>query len=316
MSVYPIFSEGTHFDVRRLLTSIPELEDPVQAFADLEHDISPAHPVQYVLGGFGAAGLPSLFHHPMLRDLRLRIFQKMLPIFQEQFPGNHIRMLMDRFSIRRKGTSLGGESWHRDIGGDRIFGGWINLDTDANQAFTCVFGSEINRDSDRGFVKFSKEQMARLETQKTVVQIPPGHLIVFDQTIAHKITAVSRQPATSFRLYVGWQVSAITDFPPQLDPILAEHLRLQTAPPLPSGQRAPMYAKLHWTNWRPMLQDFAMTFHIGYRCIKTVKSGSDAGQEVNVVQDPMFGCHMNYPPYLELDLYPLIGCVLPSVPPP
>jgi hypothetical protein len=297
MATYSILSAP--FDVETLLKSVPELVDPVRSFHDLNFDISPVHPVQYVLGGFGATGLPSLFHHPDLRNLRQIIYDAMMPVLAQAYPGKYIGMLIDRFGIRRKGTSISAESWHRDVSaivqpGDIVLGGWLNLDSIENQFFTCVRGSELRGENQTGFVKFSADEMQSLETNKTVISIPPGHLVIFDQSIAHKITA-KKQKSTSFRLYVGWRVSAFPFINTQL-----ESFQLQTAPHLPSGQVAPMYAKLHWTNWRSMLQEFSSQFKPEFLLDRMVESGLDAGTVYRIVRFPMPGCI--FPAYTESEL--------------
>ena len=269
--------------VQQILTEVPEVLDPVAAYADLPYPISDAHPSQFVLGSFGAAGLPSLYHHPILRQIRIEVYRAMYPIFAEMYPGKKIEVLFDRFSIRRKGSQLSGESWHRDVAppkeaaagkrkrpeteggkmpGDKIFGGWLNLDPPGapDQYFSCLPGNVMTSEQDsNGFVPFSKAETARLEAEfkaaKSRIAIPPRHLIVFDQTIAHKVTG-KVLPSTSYRLYFGWR---ITD---HSEPLYNndEIIRRQGVPLLPSGEISPMYAQLNLVNWRERLEHFSSLF--------------------------------------------------------
>ena len=251
-----------HSKVPILITEMKELKNPEQAFRDLTFDISPEHPCTIVLGGFGATGCPSLTHHPEARVLRKEVYEALIGQFGEVFPGRRLELLADRFGIRRKGTTIGVESWHRDVGpkapGDIIYGGWLNLDPPGNnpQYFSCVPGDILPTDVDpMGFAKFPKTEHAALDKRTEKIAIPPGHIIIFNQSIAHKITGTVAKN-TSFRQYFGWR---ITD---RLEPVYDKQtvVATQSMPPLPSGQIAPMYAKLHLACWRPRLVEMSARF--------------------------------------------------------
>jgi len=130
-------------------------------------------PVQRVKGGFGAFGNPSSFHHPIVREWRKNIKQRVsIPLFKEyelqrtnldKVPIRNLEMLFDRMGERRKiyGNPVA-EVWHRDIydstsfklkplpDTDTIFGGWINLNstkgTERNQYFVGVKGTHQGPD--------------------------------------------------------------------------------------------------------------------------------------------------------------------------
>jgi len=253
----------SHLKVPTLITEMKEILNPEQAYRDLAFDISAEHPCTIVLGGFGATGCPSLIHHPEARVLRKAVYDALIGQFSEVFPGRRLELLADRFSIRRKGTTISGESWHRDVGpktaGDIIYGGWLNLDPpgSAPQYFSCIPGNILPTDVDPlGFAKIPKSDHAALELAfKGKIAIPPGHIILFDQSIAHKITG-SVAKFTSFRQYFGWR---ITD---QTEPVYDKQkfITTQCMPPLPSGQVAPMYAKLHLACWRTRLVEISGLF--------------------------------------------------------
>ena len=264
--VMPLPSElALHTKVPIMISEMKEIIDPIQAYEDLAFDISPEHPCQVVLGGFGATGCPSLTHHPEARILRQSVYDEILPEFRNLFQGRRLEILPDRFSVRRKGTTIGGESWHRDVGpkspGDIIYGGWVNLDPPGSvpQYFSCIPGNILPLDVDpMGFAKFPKEENVALEAsfkQTGKIAVPPGHIIMFNQSIAHKITG-STAKTTSYRQYIGWR---ITD---ELEPVYNKQLYMETQsmPPIPSGQIAPMYAKLHWVNWKPRLREISTLF--------------------------------------------------------
>ena len=254
-----------HTKVPAILGDMPEPLDPLRARDDLAHPISTEHPSHIVLGGFGATGCPSLSHHPGIRDIRRDVYSVMRPLFTQGFPGRYLEVLFDRFGIRRKGTAVGAESWHRDVGpkapGDTIYGGWINLDPPGSppQKFSCIPGNVLAPGVDPlGFAKFPRAEYASLEAAFRAtgpIEVPPGHLIVFNQSIAHKITGLAAK-FTSYRLYMGWRV---TD---HKEPVYDKNCVIleQTMPPMPSGQFAPMYVQRHLINWKDRLMDFSTRF--------------------------------------------------------
>ena len=121
---------------------------------------------QRVLGGFGALGNPSSFHHPTIRDLRRLIKREITtPLFeayarQQGLDDARLEMLYDRVCVRAEAFgNVTEETWHRDIydgakhglralpstldGGkrdDEIFGGWVNL-SDQPQRFVGIAGA-------------------------------------------------------------------------------------------------------------------------------------------------------------------------------
>lgn len=270
-----------HTLVPLILADVKEVVDPAQAVIDLAFPISAAHPAQFVLGGYGATGLPSLTHHPLIRRIRQDVYAALLPLFAQAYPGRRLEVLFDRFSIRRVGTKTSPETWHRDVRvaepNDLILGGWLNLDATLNQQFSCLPGDVLATDllllqqqqqqqpttkalakALSGFAKFSKAQQATCEAtfqQVGSLVVPPAHIILFNQTIAHKITGATAQ-STSYRLYFGWR---LTD---SRVPLYDKDslMRYQRMPELPSGPIAPMYALLHWVNWASRLKEFSTRF--------------------------------------------------------
>lgn len=162
--------------------------------------------VQRVLGGFGALGNPSSFHHPTIQKWRVHMKQFMHPLFKEYaklrgFQNARIEKLFDRIIVRcSEFGDVGTEDWHRDIydgkkynlrtlpsslvdsGGrshpDEIFGGWVNL-SDRNQRFVAIVGSHRGEDAYEaqkqggGFAQLTPKQIKdqrvheRLQRQKS-----------------------------------------------------------------------------------------------------------------------------------------------------
>ncbi len=318
VTVVPLPDLNPHTQVVSILLATRELHDPDRAVADLAYPISPEHPAAFVLGGFGATGLPSHSHSPGIRALRGAVYPRIAPQLAAIHPTKRLELLFDRFSIRRVGTSTSPESWHRDVGekapGDVIYGGWLNLDPPGSppQRFSCVPGNILPPNVDPGgFVKFPKTDYSGLNTALQAaggpISVPPGHIILFDQTIAHKITGATAG-YTSYRLYFGWRITDSTDPMYPKEQIIQEQL----VPPLPGGAAAPMYAKLHWANWQDRLLKFSSQFKPEFldpnpkrpSCVALVLPGLVAA-----------GCP--FPPYTpaERDLFypqPLLPLSLPA----
>jgi len=302
--VLPLTELALHENIPRIIGDMKEIINPQQALADLPFDISDEHPAHIVLGGFGATGCPSFTHHPDSRAIRLQVYNALLPEFKKVFAGRRLEVIPDRFSIRRKGTSVGGETWHRDVGpkspDDIIFGGWLNLDPPGSpaQTFSCIPGNILPPNvNPLGFAKFPKEEYPGLEADFKAfgkISVPPGHIILFNQSIAHKITA-AKAKFTSYRQYFGWR---ITD---SIEPVYAKDtfIERQLMPPLPSGQIAPMYAKLHWANWQPRLREISTRFKDAFLEPVESKRAGVIFRELPGLVD----VGLAYPPYSSEDLY-------------
>ena len=275
-----------HTQIRTILGEMPELIDPVFARNELRYKMNQVdHPAQIAIGGFGATGCPSLIHHPEIRIIRRKIYDAMRPEFARAFRGRRLEVLFNRFNIRRWGTEVPKETWHRDVGpkklGDTIYGGWINLDPPGSppQHFSCIPGDVLPAGVDAmGFAKFDKGKGDALEAafkaSAGAIPVPPGHLLVFDQTIAHKISG-GKSTFTSFRLSAAWRITDYTE--PISDPEKPFYdkdaiIDNQSMCQLPSGQDAPMYAALQLVNWKPRLRAFSDTFKPEFRDMAAFKS--------------------------------------------
>lgn len=192
-----------HFDVATFLTQQIEFVNPTVDSIK-------------VMGAFGAFGNPSSFHHKDLRRLRNGIYDVMYSFWAELHPHKWLTHIPDRFSVRRQGTSTTAESWHQDVSapywqlGERvIYGGWVNLDADQTQYFSCIPRSHrTHAPTASGFQKFSKEQSQAFDNQRMQpgVPIPPRHCIVFNEILVHEVKA-HHQKADSYRLYLKYCVA-------------------------------------------------------------------------------------------------------------
>ena len=148
--------------------------------------------VQRVLGGFGALGNPSSFHHPEVRLFR-RMRKKLVfrPVMAEfvklafqgaQHRDVRIESLFDRLCVRCEEFNRPvAESWHRDIYGaekynlralprtlprgqpDLLFGGWTNLDHREQRFVGLLSTHREHIAGSAGFSEFSKSEIERFK---------------------------------------------------------------------------------------------------------------------------------------------------------
>ena len=317
-----------------ILHSICEIKPELlqRCIDKLDTPVSPASPQVLVMGGFGGLGFPSTMHCPAARQLRELVYDKMYPLFEDVFNGRNLEMLYDRFGIRRNGTTLSAESWHRDVGyksiGDIIFGGWLNLDNynteyvDNTQYFVCAptrFLPAPNEDThgketgySHGFEKIEKGDRPYFENRSKKIPIPPYHLIIFNQTIAHKI-ANTKITRTSFRQYFGWRIT--DDNEPYLSK--TDIIINQGMPRLPSGQECPMYGKNHWMNWTDRIVEFSQAIKEVFHEQKWMETRKQSYDVVKQFMPDLASVGMKFERYSVRDIaimYPRIlvagGCAL------
>ena len=221
----------------------------------------------YVLGGFGALGNPSSFHNPTIRKLRGKVYQQViarlfrqltndylevLELLEDNDKHYHLELLLDRFMYRLKGTAPSAESWHRDVAQDKliefndeIYGGWINLDKES-QFMSCIPGSHLGvrlKGLKSGFATIGKKDIDKFKPYKQLFEIKPGHCIIFPQYLLHEVVS-KKAPYDMMRLFTGWRLSTTgKSFYTQEE--LDRIIETQATPPLPSGQKTPMFAANH-----------------------------------------------------------------------
>ena len=215
-----------------------------------------------IMGGFGAYGNPTSFHHPEIRNIRNEVYEYIWPSLQTYFKGKRAEMLLDRFAKRAKGTQPTAESWHRDITNsktklddDIIYGGWINLDPPGSepQSFSCVPKTHKDTHTTQGFAKITKEMIPEYKKRKQVFSVPPGHIIMFNQDIVHEVFP-KKSKFDSYRLFCGWRITT-SNIPLYDNTKVFEE---QGLPQLGGGMLPPMYYSNHWMY--PKLRDNLVNF--------------------------------------------------------
>ena len=226
---------------------------------------------KFVLGGFAHLANPSSFHNPVVRNMREWAMSIVIPeLFTGLIRQKHdaetwkFEQIIDRMMIRVPGEKPSSESWHRDVSplsfeGDDIFGGWVNLDLEP-QYFSCVPGTHNTSSgigsSGSGFVPIDKKNvnvMNKIKSEKKMVCIPPGGILVFYENLVHEVLS-KESKRTQVRLALGWRLTQ------QINPLipgLYKRLQSQAVMPLKSNQIPPMFAALHWTNWVDKIIDWS-----------------------------------------------------------
>jgi len=234
--------------------------------------------LRYGLGGTSFLGAPSFQHNAFVRRLRDRVMHTLIThlfrayvrdILRDEKREYKLHQFLDRAMIRPAGDVAQAESWHRDIApgmreDDLTFGGWINLD-DKTQFFTCVpttHKRNLHTDEPytprsrvkKGFAKIETQHMNAYENSKelTVVKIPPGCILVFQEDLVHKVTA-NPMDYTSVRQFFAWRLTKSNNM--DLIPEAAKKIRhalsndefknllhAQAVIPLKSGQWPDMYS--------------------------------------------------------------------------
>lgn len=226
------------------------------------------------IGWFGAFGV-LFIHSPAVRQLRSHCHDAILQVLRKEFGerGLFAQFLVDRFVVRQAGARVPPETVHRDEPPTRgapenrgvTFGGWVNVSS-STQYFTCWLGTG------RGFYKASGREKGFNKNYKepdfptTRVAIPPGALVLFDETILHKVTG-GRVVRHETRLHLNVRLTednSCVAFPDQHKACIEQRLS-----PIKSGQfpsLGPSYCIR-----TPKFQRLIQRLHPHYRTGATIK---------------------------------------------
>ena len=237
-----------------------EFDNTLQEFREYKEDAN-----DYIMGGFSALGNPSSFHNSLVRRLRMNAMAELIPLFKEYISkldnseSWKLEQNIDRMMYRKKGKSPSRESFHRDEAisakdNDKIFGGWINLDTN-DQYFSCVPRTHTEVQGHAGFAPIrDKKEKEKYNKIKQKIKIPPGSIMIFYENLVHEVLS-TKANRNMYRLFTGWRITQ-SNQSLMGNNNLKELLTTNSIIPLKSGQQPPMYAKLHWTNWLSKLTKF------------------------------------------------------------
>jgi hypothetical protein len=218
----------------------------------------------FVVGGFGALANPSSQHHEEIRKLRRSVYNYMRPLFAAKFPGKFLELIPDRFSIRNKNLPITAESWHKDVTavveeGEHIFGGYLNLDANQTQYFSCIPGSHLEPTPGEGFAKLSEANAKQYDSRRIIFNVPPRSTILFDERTTHEIAKRKIVEDKSYRQYFKWRISKAPKSTLGYD-VIKKSIVEQGVFPLHSigpSPLPPMYGKLHALHWSDRLVEFS-----------------------------------------------------------
>lgn len=299
------------------LQTMPEFLNPPGKFQGEVH---------YVKGGFGSLGNPSSFHNPFVRSVRQLahhrlakpIFRKVKELLGKEAPEN-LEQIVDRMRVLRPKAQVGQETWHRDTTpkkytheGDLIYGGWISFDTIGStpQRFSAFDRSHLMSPLDQsksrkgegerkeGFEKVSSEESEELtklkeqnlqqnEGKNWFVEVPPGHMLIFQQEILHEVVADTRKnKPQSYRLFTAFRLTNSRDqfVSNQFGPTLE-------TPLIKSGQKADMWPQANWRPiaWPNLVLWSEVTFKPFFLENRSIKSGDKIGEVKHVIPRNMYG---------------------------
>lgn len=215
---------------------------------------------EFIISNFGAHGNPSSQHHPLVRDFRMKMFHFLKRSLESdaEYSGKYLQCLPDRFSQRFRKPSK--EAWHKDVSIDRnvftnskILGGWANLD-ETDQFFSCIIGSHLEPAPGEGFAALSKDNKKLYKARRTIVRIPPGHAISFDETVTHEIADV-KLTGVSRRLYMKYHISSDSRSAFDVD-VIRRAVETQGLFQMNQWNSMPMYEKIHPMFWNAQLVEF------------------------------------------------------------
>lgn len=187
-------------------------------------------------GGFGALGNSSSFHLPIVRQMRREAQQVAARLFKTYIeergvPEMRLEQLVDRVRVLRTGAEITSELWHRDqtprkanpavTERDLIFGGWISLN--GTQRFSAIKGSHNDpiaaANANKGFAPLTKEESERYSADKQraleageawYIEVPPGHMLIFQQEMIHEVVGGKHKGEDQLRLFTGWRLTPST----------------------------------------------------------------------------------------------------------
>lgn len=271
-------------------SDLAKLKISARTWPLFNHNAKPIDEMEFVAGGFGALANPGSLHSAGVREVRLgvqqAVLQKLLPIMDDM-GATRYQALFDRLMWRLPGKKPSAEVWHRDLSpwtkeNNIVLGGWYNC-SEYDQKFSCVPGTQVEgarlATNASGFssLKPDAEERRALRSVAQTVIIPPGAVLVFDQTLVHEV--VSRKVSHLItRMFMAWNfIKGQSGNAARLnyDTTIAR----MTVPPLKSKQQMPMYPRLYLTNWQSKLDAWSRSFvNDAFVTLRTIGSGTRAGQ--------------------------------------
>lgn len=227
-------------------------------------------------GSFAALAHAESFHHPAIRRLRLLVdghavdLLRNLPPYvqlgerplvydvdEEKLLPPQVTQLFDRVLIRPIGAKPTAEFWHRDTTplcgkNERVFGGWLNLNHKHVQHASLAPGTAMSQElvAARGFHRIPPDQKNYYKSNRILVDIPPGHLFIFDETTVHEVVSKKQVEEPLLRLFFAF-LRSTSHVQKNYHPLIKRNLeaiKSQGVPLLKSDQAPSYYPKLYNVN--------------------------------------------------------------------
>lgn len=264
--VIPVFPEKERGlleqEFIRTALQAPELN------ANMEH-------TRFVMGGVGYVPFASLWYSEVVRYITQAVYHAVL----EQNPfeikeDEYLCMLPDRPLMRFPGQAVIEKGkWHQDDaansidGTDLIYGGWANINSDVTQYFKAIPGThnpnhqifnalEQKNGGKRGYSDFKSKTDQKYLSEywkkevKTLIEIPPGHVLIFQENLIHTVFPNPPIDKPLLRLHTSFNVTS-SEVPLHDRPTQAKHRKNrkisalfedQEMVPVRSGQHTPLYS--------------------------------------------------------------------------
>ena len=218
---------GTPETIIAAVRDCQETEDPTQEDKRLK-----------VTGGFGKARAAC----EQYSEQNLRLWG-MVKGYIEAAMGTKVSHFPDGLCVRT--SMLGGEGPHRDDAPPDTWSSWV---ADTPSQFTCVLGSH------RG-IEGKAKGLVPVEpggNQFTTIQVPAGHIFVFNPRSIHKVTRVDYRKAPQVRVFFGVRAGTNPPSPGFTNKMLnGEYVGA------PSGQNQRTYPRLWESNFPQKAAEYA-----------------------------------------------------------
>ena len=170
-----------------------------------------------------------------------------------------------------------------------MLGGWLNCSATYVQSFSCVPGSHATTRARNGFglVKDPAE-VAACNAQRTLVQVPPGAILVFNEELLHQVLGAKAAAHPVKRLFLGWRLTRDTE-PMQGRSAIEAAIRDQAPFQIKDGSMPRMWARQPWVFQRGRENIARFSRHVHPSCLvdRMVKSGQRKGDVFRVCREEL-----------------------------
>ena len=256
VTVVPIFDQET---VKQVNADLLDEVASYKEYKDQSIDVSNPKE-QFALGSLGALPFASSFHSPQVRSIREKAYRALIEKDNAVFPDISssgesetclVEQIMDTLNITPKDKGPSGVPYHRKMSaflkeGEVVYGGWLNLNPNKfeTQTFRCVPNSaytpiEVPRyefatgtwkmvvyDPHNDIRSVPAQDQWAFRAKTVEIQIPPGHLLLFDKKTVHEVTSTKYKHRDT-RLHISWRLttterSTFCSLIPKMEQLLKE----------------------------------------------------------------------------------------------